>query len=495
MQSVSKLGAVISAVLLFIAFPGLNQWYLVFVALIPLFMALEGRSGIRAFGVGYVFGLHFVILILYSIMTITLAGFVMLLIYLSFFYGAFAFVFSLLRDRGIPVWLSAPFTWTAMEIVMSFGYFGFTLLGISHVLYKVPVLIQIASISGMWGVSFIIVLVNSLLFLALRDFGKVRIGSLISAVTVLCILLLIGFILRPDINDGGDFRVAIIQGNIEQDVKWDADYREITLKKFYSLTNLSMAQGKPDMVIWPETSIPFNLGDFPHRLDEIKEFAEKKGIYLLSGVPFAEYRGDERYSYNSAVLISDSGEFMGRYDKMHLVPFSEKVPWRAKIPILEKVMEEAGNFSEGRERIIFRAKDAKFGVLICFESIFPEHSVNYIEKGANLLVVITNDAWFGRTTLPHLHMSASCMRAVETHRWVARCANTGVSAIIAPDGGIIARTDLYKYTYLNDLVRIRSDSTFFSRHRLMPLLFFIIGGILLLTYGLVKDKLPFTREV
>jgi len=492
-RKISIIGAVVSSMILFVAFPGLNQWYLVFIALVPLLLSLEDRRGFSAFGVGYLFGIHFTVLILYSIMNITLAGFMMLIIYLSLYYGLFAFIYTYLRDNNIPVWISVPFIWTAMEIVMSLGFFGFTLLDLPHTLYRMPILIQLASISGMWGLTFIIVLVNSLLFLSFRDMTRFSIKHLLSASIVIILLVSSGFLLRPDINEGDRFRVAVIQGNIEQDVKWDSDYREITLRKFLNLTRAAISSAKPDIVIWPETSIPFNLGEFSQDIGEVEKIAKDNGFYLLSGIPCVNYVGVKRFSYNSAILISNEGKFMGRYDKMHLVPFSERIPWQREIPVLSKVMEEASNFTEGRDRVIFGAGKAKFGVLICFESIFPEHSISYVRKGANLLVVITNDAWFGRTTLPHLHASASCLRAVETHRWIARCANTGVSTIIAPDGEIIKKTDIYVDTFLNGVVYLRSDITFFVRHQLKIKIFFVIGVVLLLLYcfynNLFSDKL------
>ncbi|MGQ9706515.1 MAG: apolipoprotein N-acyltransferase [bacterium] len=486
-KKISIFGAVISSMILFVAFPGLNQWYLIFIFLIPFLLALEERKGFSAFGVGYIFGIHITVLILYSIMSITLAGFIMLLIYLSFYYGAFAFVYSYLRDNGIPVWLSAPFTWTSMEIIMSLGVFGFTLLDLPHALYKMPNLLQIASLSGMWGLTFIIVLINSLIFLSFRDMAKINFKYILSTLIVIILLVLSGLLLRPNIYLGERYRVATIQGNIEQDVKWDSDYREITLKKFINLTNTARSSTELDMVIWPETSIPFNLGDFVQNIKEVEDMTREGGFYLLSGIPYVKYVGIRRFSYNSAILISDEGRFMGRYDKMHLVPFSERIPWQREIPVINKVMEEASNFTEGRDRVIFSDGRARFGVLICFESIFPEHSINYIKKGANLLVVITNDAWFGRTTLPHLHASASCLRAVETHRWIARCANTGVSTIISPDGKMIDKTEIYVDTFINDYVYLRGDTTFFVQHQTKCKIFFILGAIILLLYCFYKN--------
>jgi apolipoprotein N-acyltransferase len=486
-KRISIISAVVSSMILFIAFPGLNQWYLIFIGLMPFLLALEGRRGISAFGVGYLFGIHFTILILYSIMNITLAGFIMLLIYLALYYGMFAFVYTYLRDNGIPVWISAPFAWTTMEIAMSLGFFGFTLLDLPHALYKMPILIQTASISGMWGLTFIIVLVNSLIFLSFKDMTRVGIKYLISALIVIALLISSGFLLRPDNGIGYKFRVAVIQGNIEQDVKWDTDYREITLKKFLNLTNAARSSAKPDLVIWPETSIPFNFGEFSQDIGEVEKIARDGGFYLLSGIPSIKYVGIKRFSYNSAILISNEGKFIGRYDKIHLVPFSERVPWQREIPFLNKVMEEAGNFTEGRDNILFGVGKAKFGVLICFESIFPEHSIDYVNKGANMLVVITNDAWFGRTTLPHLHASASCLRAVETHRWIARCANTGVSVIIAPDGKMVDKTEIYVDTYLNDIIHLRDDTTFFVKHELKWKIFFVLGTAVLLLYSFYNN--------
>jgi apolipoprotein N-acyltransferase len=210
--------------------------------------------------------------------------------------------------------------------------------------------------------------------------------------------------------------------------------------------------------------------------------ARDNGACLLTGVPYAEGAAggnpvEDRY-YNSAILLGPDGGVNGRYDKQHLVPFGEYIPFRKYLPFVGPLVESMGDFTPGSTQRPLACQTAGIGVLICFESIFPDLSRKWTENGANMLVNITNDAWFGRSSAPWQHFSMAVFRAVETRRSLARAANTGVSGFIDPVGRISASLPLFETGYLTGDLPICSEQTFYVRYGYYFPVFCIIGVIL-----------------
>ncbi len=252
-------------------------------------------------------------------------------------------------------------------------------------------------------------------------------------------------------------KVAMVQGNIEQDQKWSPAMRLATIDIYTRLSEQAIAgeDEPPVLLIWPETALPFVVNDNPYyrRLKNI--FITKQKIWLLSGAPFYRETKESKSllsgkteSYNSAFLFTPEGKISGRYDKQHLVPFGEYVPFSDYISLPGPLVENIGNFSSGKPESPLSCQGAAIGVLICYESIFPELARDSTSRGANLLVNITNDAWFGRSSAPWQLLSMSVFRAVENRRSLARAANTGVSAAVDPLGRIIGATPLFQPFYL-----------------------------------------------
>lgn len=443
----------VSAVSLVLAFPNFNLEFLAWVGLVPLFFAIENKKPLQAFFISYITGAIFFAGAIWWLVHVTLPGTILLVLYLALYFGLFgALAFYGLRFTNYGLLFFIPAAWVSTEWLRShvFSGFGWVLIGHSQS-YTLPV-IQIADITGAYGVSFLIVMVNAGIYLALksiRNISESRI-PLTLMVFILFLSLVYGFFRLNNIFTGEKVRVGIVQGNIPQDKKWDAGYREYTIRKYEDLT-LRLKGERPDVVVWPETSMPVFLEDEPALLGRIEKLAIDINAPLLVGAP-REGKGDGAY-HNSAILFSPEGRIAAVYDKLHLVPFGEFVPLKNVFSFVEKLASSPiGDFTSGREYTVFDffirrsskdkdysmrlVKKIKFAALICFEDVFPELSRVFVKKGALFLVNMTNDAWYKKTSAAHQHVQSSIFRAVENRVNVIRAANTGVSCFIDQKGRI-----------------------------------------------------------
>jgi apolipoprotein N-acyltransferase len=255
---------------------------------------------------------------------------------------------------------------------------------------------------------------------------------------------------------------TVIQGNIDQSVKWDPLYQKSTLDIYHSLS-VRVSPSVPGVIVWPETAMPFYFQDADQRHREIIRISKKTGNWLLFGGPGYRMNDSGVISYsNSAFLLSPAGEYTGRYDKVHLVPYGEYVPLRKLFPFISKLVVGVGDFQAGKGFFPLSLEKHKVGVLICYEGIFPESGRAYKKLGANLLVNITNDAWFGNTSAPYQHLSMTVFRAVENRLFLIRAANTGISAIIDPTGRITDHTAIFERTSLSGSVKFLDEKTFYT---------------------------------
>jgi len=486
--------ALLSGILLVLIFPKFNLSFLAWVALVPLFLALEGKNLRESFNLGFLAGLTSFTGILYWIVpTIVSSGeskllaFISLLLlscYLSIYYGFFCLIFRYTSLKIIHSTLSlffAPALWVSLELLRAHLFSGFpwALLGYSQ--WNFTSLIQISEFTGVYGVSFLIVMVNGVLMEVGRSFGffrgeemvskaKVKRSALplvISVVVFLCCLAY-GFIImsRESFTESRNFqdedsqvRIALLQGNIDQYMKWDKNYEQLIKDTYGELVNMASKEN-PQLIVWPETALP---GYFK-RERELQKWVEKvvsqTSAYHIIGSP--EYR--EGAYYNAAFLISPKGEILGEYDKIHLVPFGEIVPFRPILSQFIGVLNELGDFSPSQERKLLSTPFGSFAVLICWEGIFPHLVRKFVKDGADYLANITNDAWFLRTSAPFQHFIASIFRAVENRVSIIRVANTGVSGFIDQYGRITKKTEIFNKDYLNSSVSRRIHQTFYTNY-------------------------------
>jgi len=419
--------SLLSAVLFSLSFSSFNLWPLAWVGLVPFFIALENKSLRFSLGIGFLTGIIFWSLTIYWLVHVTLLGQIILIVYLSLYFALFSlFVFLSKRlKKGI---LLVPFFWVVLEYIRSYLFTGlpWALAGFSQ--YRNLPVIQIAEITGAWGISFLVLFANVLIYSALKKLLKLNI--ILSCSFIIIISFVFGFYklsLDPKEAKGEGFEISVVGGNIPQDIKWDRQAKEFIRKNYEELTVLA-AKDKPELIIWPEAAVPALWGEDELEFKQLYSFINSQKINLLTGT-VSHFGG--KY-YNSALFISKSGVPQLIYHKLHLVPFGEFVPLKNLFPFLESIAP-VGDITPGKRYTIFE-KPAPFGVLICFEDLFPELSRRFVQKGATFLVNITNDAWYKKTSAASQHLAASVFRAVENRIYLARSANTGISGFIDPYG-------------------------------------------------------------
>jgi apolipoprotein N-acyltransferase len=290
-----------------------------------------------------------------------------------------------------------------------------------------------------------------------------------------------------------------VQPNIDQAVKWDQAFREETLRRYDRLTE-SFGYGV-DLVVWPEAATPFIYEREPVYQLQLVAMANRASAPLLFGSPAVRFDPERKpFLLNSAYLLSPDGELLGRYDKQHLVPFGEYIPLKSSLLFfLEKMVEGIGDFQAGPGPTIlsFQLKESdgaaparrvKFGVVICYEVIFPDLVRRIASSGAEFLVTITNDAWFGDSSAPAQHFSMVVFRSVENHLAFARAANTGISGFIDPFGRIIVASPTFTQTALQAEIPVRQTKTFYSRHGDVFAYGCMLISLLFCLYGIFGTK-------
>ena len=446
----------LSACLLVLSFPDFNLGLFAWVALIPLFFALDGEKPQAAFLIAYLAGAIFFLGTIYWLIHVTFPGMIVVVLYLGLYFGCFGAITAyILRTRSSVALLVVPALWVALEWVRAhlLTGFGWVLLGHSQAAHLT--VIQIADITGAYGVSFLVALVNLAIFLTLKSMKarEYKVIYLMVALTLVFLVSAYGVMRLRSVFTGERLRVAVIQGNIPQTEKWDRKFREGILEKYNKLTR-EAAKERPGLVIWPETSVPAFLELEKDVSDRIRDLARTIRAPILVGAPSEDMKAQGTL-YNSAVLFGEDGMYIGQYNKVHLVPFGEYVPFKRVLSFVERFAPSPiGDFSSGKDFTVLSfvmarrfdgggtrwklMKKVRFSCLICFEDIFPELARRFVRSGANFLVNITNDAWFKRSSAPYQHAESSVFRAVENRVSVVRAANTGYSCFIDQKGEITA---------------------------------------------------------
>lgn len=419
---------ILSAILVILSFPRSDYWILAWLAFVPLFFVLENKSKLKRFIYSYFTGVIFWAGTIYWLIHITLPGTIVLILYLALYFGVFGLTYNL-RLKTYD-FLVIPSLWVLLEYTRSHLLTGFSWVLLGYSQYKNLPIIQISDITGVWGVSFLVMMVNVVIYSALRKKQKYLL-----TLVLLVIVLIYGFYRIHEQRVASSeprIKISVIQGNIPQELKWDPEAAAFIVEKYSGLTK-EAALNKPDLIIWPEASSPLVLGEDHLIFKDIFSLARETKIPLLIGTVTRE---KEEY-FNSALLIGSLGKPSGRYDKMHLVPFGEYIPLKKLLPFLQTVVP-IGDIAFGNEYTVFTSHGINFSVLICFEDLFPELSRGFVKNGANFLVNITNDAWYKKTSAAYQHFQASVFRAVENRTFLVRSANTGISGFIHPTGRIIS---------------------------------------------------------
>ena len=488
-----------SAFLLFAAMPGyLGWWPLLFFSLIPLLAVALYCPARLAFQAGFLSGFVYHILTLHWIVLVlgrygglpTPVGFgAMLLLsaYMGLYTGLFCVLLSFLsgrwqrRERSIAslIW-TAPVLWIGLEYLRGMLFTGLPWLDIGYGLYREPMLMQSADLGGHALVGFALVLANGIAFAMLARTRSAECGDqhnrrrpLLLASCLLFFLFGYSYVryqaLPSLYGHGPEARVAVVQGNIRQDEKWSRAKKQETVAIYTRLSRRALAGQATDLLVWPETALPFYPQQDP-LVREVQQLVRQEKVYLLTGAPTYRPHRDGpddkpqyRY-YNSALLFGPDGKVVDGYAKQHLVPFGEYVPLKKLLFFLAPLVENSGDFSPGKSaRPLVLGDRLRLGILICFESIFPDIARSEVRAGANLLVNLTNDAWYGRSSAPYQSLAMAVFRAVENKRSLLRAANTGISALVEPSGKIIVRSQIFVPAVLRGKVPVLEQQTVFVR--------------------------------
>jgi len=444
------------------------DWYpLAWFAFVPLFYAL-GRAtswrtaAISSYFCGFVFfnGVFYWMtetMIVYGGLDSASAfgvGLLFAVVYSVYFLGLGLGVYAFVRRVGPSgLFLAAPL-WVTIELIRTHFFFnGYPWMLTGYALVPFSGILQIVTWTGIFGLTFVATALNSVLAYGalVRDKRALAIGA--AAILVCSFLPIIG-----ETTGGDPLDVRIIQTNIPLDEPWQSPASQQLMDELESMS--SAVTSRPKLVVWPETPAPFFLNsDQPFR-ERMERIARSLGAFVLLG--YID-RIQESPS-NSAALLDPSGKIVSRYDKIRLVPFGEYIPLKDLLFFAEKFTQQVGDFAPGSNYILSNLEDHRFSTAICYESIFPNFVRQFVKQGSELIVIITNDGWFGESSAPFQHLRMGVVRAVENRRYVVRSANTGVSAIIDPYGRILTETPLGIRTVLEGTARFRSDKTFYTNY-------------------------------
>ncbi|MEJ2058536.1 MAG: apolipoprotein N-acyltransferase, partial [Desulfofustis sp.] len=395
--------------------------------------------------------------------------------------------------------LAAAAWWVGLDWLRSWFFSGFPWMDIGYGLWSEPRLLQAADLFGHHGYTFLIVLLNlTAAFLFEKQIsGRRRAGAVIFP-ALLC--LAIGWYnevrwrqVEQLVEQGPKTVVGVVQGNVEQTRKWSPEERRRTVRDYVRLSAALTTDVQPQLVVWPETALPF----YPNRsefMQPVLDFPDQSGVMLLTGAPWFEIEqnatGRLISYFNGAMLVKPGAGFWFGYYKSHLVPYGEYVPLKKYMPFLAPLVEAAGDFSAGTIDEPLPAGPIKAGILICFESIFPDLSRAWVEAGANLLVNLTNDAWYGKSSAPHQSWAMTVYRSVETRRALVRSANTGISGFLDPLGQVSSRSGLFVEWADKEEVSLLQTRTIFVRggYLLAPACAAAAGMIIVLSMITRKRK-------
>ena len=476
--------ALTSGLFLTLSFPETGLPYLAFYDLVQWFVSLQSMSPKESFYSGLITGLFFFLSLIYWIvptvhiygglnLVLAIATHSLLCFYLALYPATFAFLLKKIDPESVFAPLLASCLWTSLEYIRTYAFTGFSWGTLGYSQYKNLSLIQIADFSGVYGVSFLIVLLNYLpatIWVMIKK-GILQKKHFIPAAYTLFLVAGAYFYSIQKINTidvqiktAQKTTIMVVQGNIKQDLKWDAAFKARTIKKYVHLSNAAL-KTNPELVIWPETALPFYYGFDRALSNRVDQCVRSLKTNFLVGSPAFKSEKNQIRFYNRAYMLNRFSIVTGTYDKHHLVPFGEYVPLGDYLKFLGKITAQAGDFSTGDTTFTpLKFNDHKTGVMICFEILFPSIASQFVKNGADILTTITNDAWFGDTSAARQHFSIAVFRAVENRRTVARAANTGISGFIDPKGKILETTVLFTEKTVTRQVPALNRISFYTKY-------------------------------
>jgi len=486
-----------------LSFPKFGLSVFSWISLIPLLFIILKKSPKQSFFLGLTAGFSYYTILIYWIPSVpahygslsigvSIVIYILFVLFLALFWAFFCLLWTKIFE-SFPrlIFLLCPFLWISFEYIMTHLLTGFPwgLLGSSQ--YLNIYFIQLASITGVYGLSFVLVLFQSLFLYSIKYREK---APFFIGLAFVLLIHLGGFLsLKKNPSIENSFTASVIQGNVSSDIYWD----KISIKEVWSLFDQHLELSRKAfekgsrLIIWPEFSIPLcfscSYGLFQDFKEKLFQFVQETRCTLLLGTnENIGSPGNIRY-YNTALCLSPDLS-LSHYYKMHLVPFGEYTPYKKIFFFIEKMTHAIGDITPGTQYSLHRFESTKFGSPICYEIIFPDLIRKFVKKGANFLVTITNDGWYGKSSAPYQHFSIAVLRAVENRRYLLRAATTGISGIIDPFGRILSKSELMTKTHLTGDITPSQALTFYTKYGdILPIGSLTLTAIFLIL-AMVKRK-------
>jgi apolipoprotein N-acyltransferase len=463
-----------------LALPPFDFSQLGWIALIPLLFAVEECRPGEAFRRGYIAGLAFFGMTTWWLVHVSIAAPVALTAFLALYFGAAGAWFGLTRPRneGVLANLASAVVgaagWVTLEWMrghLVLGGFGWNGLGVTQ--HGNAPLFQFASVTGVYGVSAFVCFVNLAFYQTIRRLAR-HLGArqpirrlsweFYLAMVLVCGAFLHGLREMRTVQPARPLPLALVQANIPQTLKFDPKEKPMILDRYRTLTEAMLA-AQPELILWPESATPE-----PMRYDEesfglATNFAVRANAYLLTGTIDFTPHSSPLQAFNAAILVRPDGTLADIYRKIHLVPFGEFVPLGQWLPFM-KWLTPVGDIEPGRDYTIFRLPDFSFATVICFEDTVPDLYRQFVKRGADFMINLTNDAWFKESSAAEMHLANAVFRCVETRRWLIRCTNNGVTCAVDPFGVVRMRAEPFTTTAQTFVAPIPEERpvTFYTRH-------------------------------
>ncbi len=494
-RSLAVFASLLSAALLIAAFPRIDWTWCVWVGLVPLLLSIAQASYRMGFLLAYACGIVFFCGVFnwsFEIPGYGIRHQAILAVYLGLYFAIFGLIFAFLANRLTVnhAYLSAPVIWTCLEYVrVNLPILALPWPLLSHSQYQHLPVIQIASFTGAYGVSFSIVLVNATLAAALHPilFGDTRDANagkwfvdrrfrLLAGTCVLSIACMLAYghwSLQQPLPER-QVKLSVLQGNIDQEKKRDPRKHAAFIMQRYAALSEKAGREGPDLIIWPEASTPGLILKHMGLYNQLRKLIRRLDTHFLIGSSeFPKFQlldTNSQQAGNTALFISPQGKVLGQYLKIRLLPFGEYIPFEKTIAWPRFIIDAKRNWDmPGEEAVLFELAGARFGVIICWENAFPTLFRRFVNNGAQFMINITNEGWFGESAAPYQFLAMSVFRAVENRVSLSRAANTGVSCFIDPNGRIVDRIktrgkDIYVDGFLTRQISISDKKSFYTRY-------------------------------
>ena len=442
--------SIVSGILFAASFPDIGIGWLIFVSFLPLLVAVSraGSAG-RAFLYGWASQMTaWLIMVPWVIRVMSHYGglpyalgvviFVAMAAILGMYGGLFAWIVYRIRPQSIGGWLLVPLAWAAVEFLRTYFLTGFPWNLAATAIVDYTSLVQISRFAGPYFVGVLILLPATIAaFLITTRTRGVPAALAVGATTIVFFvwwgtgLVASRLVVRP--TGTAPVVAALLQPNISQEMRWNPESLLLIFRRMMDMTERAIADGAT-VVIWPESTVPLSYSVTQFYRESIESLSQQHGVDIILG-SVAEDPGRPAQLWNAAFLVS-GGQTVGHYDKIKLVPFGEYVPLRRMLFFAEKLVRAVGDFQFGTNDRPLRGRFL-YGPAICYEVVFPQITRAQVRNGADVLVTITNDAWYDGTSAPRQHLDQARLRAVEGDRYLLRAATTGISALVDPSGQIV----------------------------------------------------------